>query len=99
MIDACLTSTGLSAEVTKNLVVAAETCCEEDIYHFDDIERFFLVSCLALWYAASMSNAFNINATDDVLCTVHTHTHTDHRHVRKGNFNQAEKYEAIATGN
>lgn len=34
------------------LVTAAETCCEEDVYHFDDIERFFLVSCLSLWWVS-----------------------------------------------
>lgn len=42
--------TGVGKEEAKSLVLAAETCCTEDIYHFDDTERFFLVSCLALWY-------------------------------------------------
>jgi len=42
---------GINANDAKMLVTAAETCCEEDVYHFDDIERFFLVSCLALWHA------------------------------------------------
>lgn len=40
-------------EEAKKLAAAAKTCCEEDIYHFDNIERFFLVSCLALWSAFS----------------------------------------------
>ena len=42
--------TGIGQEDATSLVKAAETCCTEDIYHFDDTERFFLVSCLALWY-------------------------------------------------
>ena len=41
--------TGIGLDDAHSLVKAAETCCEEDIYHFDDTERFFLVSCLALW--------------------------------------------------
>lgn len=40
---------GVGDEDANALVKAAETCCTEDIYHFDDTERFFLVSCLALW--------------------------------------------------
>ena len=40
---------GIGQENAESLVKAAETCCTEDIYHFDDTERFFLVSCLALW--------------------------------------------------
>ena len=43
---------GIGQEDAISLVKAAETCCTEDIYHFDDTERFFLVSCLALWYIA-----------------------------------------------
>ena len=42
-------SVGLGKEDADSLVSAAETCCTEDIYHFDETERFFLVSCLALW--------------------------------------------------
>ena len=46
----CFYITGIGRENSTSLVKAAETCCTEDIYHFDDTERFFLVSCLALWY-------------------------------------------------
>ena len=31
------------------LIDMAKECCAEDVYHYDDIERFFLVSCLATW--------------------------------------------------
>lgn len=34
-----------------DLTEMAKQCCAEDVYHFDDIERFFLVTCLATWYA------------------------------------------------
>lgn len=44
-----ITLLGVGQEDAESLVKAAETCCTEDIYHFDDTERFFLVSCLALW--------------------------------------------------
>ena len=44
-----LSCTGYNQGEASKLVTAAESCCEEDIYHFDNIERFFLVSCLALW--------------------------------------------------
>jgi len=46
LITVCIV---INANDAKMLVTAAETCCEEDVYHFDGIERFFLVSCLALW--------------------------------------------------
>ena len=34
-----------------DLTEMAKQCCAEDVYHFDDIERFFLVTCQATWYA------------------------------------------------
>ena len=42
-------SEGINADEGSKLAQAAEICCKEDVYHFDDVERFFLVSCLALW--------------------------------------------------
>ena len=39
----------INATDAKMVVASAETCCEEDVYHFDDVDRFFMVSCLALW--------------------------------------------------
>lgn len=42
---------GIGVDEADGLVISAELSCEEDVYHFDEIERFFLVSCLALWYA------------------------------------------------
>ena len=40
----------INATDAKMVVASAETCCEEDVYHFDDVDRFFMVSCLALWW-------------------------------------------------
>lgn len=40
---------GIGVEEADRLVLSAELSCEEDVYHFDEIERFFLVSCLAVW--------------------------------------------------
>ena len=40
---------GIGSDEAERLIASAEMSCEEDVYHFDEIERFFLVSCLALW--------------------------------------------------
>lgn len=42
-------SEGIGVDEADQLVSSAEMSCEEDVYHFDEIERFFLVSCLAVW--------------------------------------------------
>lgn len=44
-----LSLVGINATDAKMVVASAETCCEEDVYHFDDVDRYFMVSCLALW--------------------------------------------------
>lgn len=43
--------TGLDSKESHSIVSSAETCSHEDVYHFDAIERFFLVSCVSLWLA------------------------------------------------
>ena len=40
---------GLHPKSMDDLTEMAKQCCAEDVYHFDDIERFFLISCLATW--------------------------------------------------
>ena len=40
---------GIGVDDVEVLISSAEMSCKEDVYHFDEIERFFLVSCLALW--------------------------------------------------
>lgn len=84
----CLSHAGIGMEDAKTLVKAAETCCEEDIYHFDDTERFFLVSCLALWWVV-------------LLITMHVQSSepmTFDRHARQGNHTSADNYQKIAQG-
>lgn len=42
---------GIDWQSENTTVTKAETCCtDRDVYYFDEEERFFLVSCLALWY-------------------------------------------------
>ena len=40
---------GIGVEESERVVESAQMACKEDVYHFDEIEQFFLVSCLALW--------------------------------------------------
>ena len=47
--DSHHTVAGIGEDEVERLVSLAEISCKEDVYHFDEIERFFLVSCLALW--------------------------------------------------
>lgn len=44
-----LFTAGVGGEDAVQSVKAAKTCCEEEIYAFNNTEQFFLVSCLALW--------------------------------------------------
>lgn len=44
---------GIDWQSENTTVTKAEACCtDRDVYYFDEEERFFLVSCLALWYVA-----------------------------------------------
>ena len=40
---------GIGLEEAERLIESAQMACKEDVYHFDEIEQFFLVSCLGLW--------------------------------------------------
>lgn len=41
---------GIDWQSENTTVTKAEACCtNRDVYYFDEEERFFLVSCLALW--------------------------------------------------
>jgi hypothetical protein len=49
-------SSGIDWQSENTTVTKAEGCCtNRDVYYFDEEERFFLVSCLALWYISLMS--------------------------------------------
>lgn len=80
---------GIGVDEADGLVVSAELSCEEDVYHFDEIERFFLVSCLALWYAYIETESYlhNIYKTPFLI-----------RHARKKETGLAEKYATLASG-
>jgi len=45
-----LSMLGLLPDNIEATLNTAEQCCSEDVYHFDDTERFFLITCLATWY-------------------------------------------------
>lgn len=94
--------TGANKEEAGKLVAAAETCCEEDIYHFDNTERFFLVSCLALWYSNVAYTAFRNKCTSFICIardpSMYVSVTTLFRHSRNGNHVSAEKYLAISEG-
>lgn len=47
----------------------ARTCTSSDIYHFNSEERFFLLSCLTLWYAR---NEFELDARVHFVVTKKT---------------------------
>lgn len=43
---------GIDWQSENKIVSAAEMCFSRNVF-FDELERFFLVSCLALWYVVS----------------------------------------------
>ena len=42
-------TSGMLPTSVESLIHMAKECCDEDVYHYDDIERFFLVTSLATW--------------------------------------------------
>lgn len=77
---------GIGVDEADGLVVSAELSCEEDVYHFDEIERFFLVSCLALWYEYIEPESY-LHKTPFLI-----------RHARKKETGLAKKYATLASG-
>jgi len=54
---------GIDWQSENMTVTKAEACCtDSDVYYFDEVERFFLVSCLALWYTKLSPILFFINS-------------------------------------
>ena len=96
---------GLGSEDEQSLVEAAQSCCEEDIYHFDDTERFFLVSCLAQWYVTNMMCIIITVPSffvDRILQSAKTQMPLQNyfflRYARQKRYSEAEKYGSIASG-